>query len=127
MEHEQKIDNPHIAIILQAAHGGGINRDRLIAAASVFIDMLEACKNLLAYADDYSDTMAKSGHGAEQLGKLADSVSVASQARSAIALADPSTLAYEAAIDDMTRRARALFDKPYRKPPDTDEAAKHVF
>jgi len=52
-----------------------------------FHDLLEALRDLLAYANDYSDTMAKSGRGAEQLGKLADSVSVAGMARAAIAKA----------------------------------------
>ena len=58
---------------------------RLIAAAP---DLLEALKALLDYANDYSDAMAKEGKGAEQLGTLADSVSVAGMARAAIALAE---------------------------------------
>ena len=57
---------------------------RLIAAAP---DLLEALKALLDYANDYSDAMAKEGKGAEQLGTLADSVSVAGMARAAIAKA----------------------------------------
>lgn len=57
----------------------------LIAAAP---ELLEALRNLLAYANKYSDTMAeKLGRGAEELGELADSSSVAGMARAAIAKA----------------------------------------
>ena len=76
-------------IVGPAPDGSRIDEERanarLIAAAP---DLLVACKALLAYANDYSDTMATSGQGAEQLGELADSVSVAGQARTAIALAE---------------------------------------
>jgi len=47
-----------------------------------------ACKGLLDYANCYSDQMAKIGRGAEQLGKDADSISVAGMARAAIARAE---------------------------------------
>jgi hypothetical protein len=57
---------------------------RLIAAAP---DLLAACEALLAYANRYSDEMAKVGRGASELGELADSISVAGMARAAIARA----------------------------------------
>lgn len=58
---------------------------RLIAAAP---ELLEALRNLLDYANKYSDTMAAIGRGATQLGELADSVSVSGMARAAIAKAE---------------------------------------
>lgn len=57
---------------------------RLIAAAP---ELLEALRNLLAYADAYSDSMMVHGRGAEQLGNGADAVSVSGMARAAIAKA----------------------------------------
>ncbi|MFM9966725.1 MAG: hypothetical protein ACKV2Q_36595 [Planctomycetaceae bacterium] len=46
----------------------------------------KALSDLLAYADRYSDEMCKIGRGAEQLGNGTDSMSVAGQARAALAL-----------------------------------------
>ena len=63
------------------------NAEFIVRACNAHDDLLEALKTLLAYANDYSDAMAKEGKGAEQLGALADSVSVAGMARAAIAKA----------------------------------------
>lgn len=57
---------------------------RLLDVAS---DLLLALEALLDYANRYSDKMAEIGRGAEQLGELADSTSVAGMARAAIARA----------------------------------------
>lgn len=59
---------------------------RLIAAAP---ELLYALKKLLAYADWYSDEMAKRhGNGAEELGTNSPSDSLAGMARRAIMLAE---------------------------------------
>lgn len=73
--------NPLICRLYEESEGCA----NLIAAAP---ELLEALRNLLAYANKYSDTMAaKLGRGAEELGELADSSSVAGMARAAIAKA----------------------------------------
>jgi hypothetical protein len=54
---------------------------RLVAAAP---ELLETLKELLAYANGYSDKMLEIGRGAEQLGEGADSVSIAGRARALI-------------------------------------------
>ena len=86
-------DGPHVPGSYKVHHAGTRQwvasevtaRDaRLIAAAPA---LLNALQNLLAYADRYSDEMAKIGRGAEQLGAMADSVSVSGMARAAIASA----------------------------------------
>ncbi len=74
-------DGSHLAVV------GPCNTEanaKLIAAAP---DLLDALTKLLTYANNYSDAMRGSGHGAEQLGELADSISVAGIARAAIAKA----------------------------------------
>ena len=54
------------------------------AARDAAPELLETLKELLTYANSYSDKMREIGRGAEQLGEGADSVSVAGRARALI-------------------------------------------
>lgn len=65
------------------------NMQHAVRAVNCHDELLAALKALLCYANKYSDTMAKKhGRGAQGLGELADSVSVAGMARAAIAKAE---------------------------------------
>ena len=85
----QKTISRREARTLALRHMGRMETARLPAANhDSHDDLLTACKALLEYANRYSDEMRKIGRGAEQLGTLADSASVAGMARAAIASAE---------------------------------------